>query len=61
VAGEIFNVAGGFVNRMAVVNTVGFHDPKLSVETVAERFGEVMAVMFDAQPRVVDVPVAQTS
>jgi len=33
----------------------------LTVETVAERFGEVMAVTLDAQPQVVAVPVARAS
>jgi len=61
VTGETFNVAGGFVNRMAIVNTVGFHDPSLTVETVAERFDDVMAITPDAQPQVVAVPLAQTS
>ena len=61
VTGETFNVAGGFVNRMAIVNTVGIHDPGLTVETVAERFGEVMAVTPDAQPQLIAVPLAQTS
>jgi len=61
VTGETFNVAGGFVSRMAISNTAGFHDPELTVETVAERFGEVMAVTPDAQPQVVAVPVARAS
>jgi len=54
-------VAGGFVSRMAIVNTAGFRDPELTVETVAERFGEVMAITPDAQPQVVAVPVARAS
>jgi hypothetical protein len=33
----------------------------LTVETVAERFGEVMAVTPDARPQVVAVPVARAS
>jgi len=36
VTGETFNVAGGFLSRMAIVNTAGFHDPELTVETVVD-------------------------
>jgi hypothetical protein len=61
VTGETFDVAGGFVSRMAIVNTAGFHDPELTVETVAELSGEVMAVTPDARPQVVAVPVARAS
>lgn len=42
VTGETFNVAGGFVNRLAIVNSDGFHDPELSIESVASRWDEVM-------------------
>ncbi|SFT00086.1 SDR family NAD(P)-dependent oxidoreductase [Saccharopolyspora flava] len=48
VTGEVFNVAGGAVNRMAVVNTAGIHDAALTPEIVAERFDEVMAITPDA-------------
>ncbi|MEU5844529.1 SDR family NAD(P)-dependent oxidoreductase [Rhodococcus sp. NPDC047139] len=53
VTGEVFNVAGGIVNRLALVNTVGIHDPDLTVDTVAERFEEIMAITADAVPQVV--------
>lgn len=53
VTGEVFNVAGGIVNRLALVNTVGIHDPALTVETVAEQFEQIMAVTPDAAPQVV--------
>ncbi|MEE2031120.1 SDR family NAD(P)-dependent oxidoreductase [Rhodococcus chondri] len=53
VTGEVFNVAGGIVNRLALVNTVGIHDPSLTVDTVAERFDEIMAISPDAMPQVV--------
>ncbi|MFV9432031.1 SDR family NAD(P)-dependent oxidoreductase [Rhodococcus aetherivorans] len=53
VTGEVFNVAGGIVNRLALVNTVGIHDPGLTVETVAERFEDIMAITADAVPQVV--------
>lgn len=53
VTGEVFNVAGGFVNRLALVNTTGFMDPELTVESVAERFDEVMAITPEAAPQVV--------
>lgn len=56
VTGEVFNAAGGAVSRMAVLTTAGFHDPALTVETVAERFDEVMAITPEAQPAVVAVP-----
>ncbi|MGW4119615.1 SDR family NAD(P)-dependent oxidoreductase [Nocardia sp. NPDC004711] len=51
--GEVFNVAGGIVNRLALVNTVGIHDPGLTVETVAERIDEIVAITPDATPQVV--------
>ncbi|MGW5381211.1 SDR family NAD(P)-dependent oxidoreductase [Nocardia sp. NPDC003963] len=53
VTGEVFNVAGGIVNRLALVNTVGIHDPGLTVETVADRFGAVMAITPEAIPQLV--------
>ena len=51
--GEVFNVAGGIVNRLALVNTVGIHNPSLTVETVAEQWEQIMAVTPDAIPQVV--------
>ncbi|MDX3191696.1 SDR family NAD(P)-dependent oxidoreductase [Streptomyces sp. MN03-5084-2B] len=56
VTGEVFNAAGGAVNRLALVTTTGIQDPALTVETVAERFGEVMAITPDAQPAIVAAP-----
>ncbi|MCD2112910.1 SDR family NAD(P)-dependent oxidoreductase [Rhodococcus rhodochrous] len=53
VTGEVFNVAGGIVNRLALVNTVGIHDPDLTVDTVAERIEDIMAITTDAVPQVV--------
>lgn len=53
VTGEVFNVAGGFVNRMAVVNSAGFHDPELTVETISTRFEEIMAMPEGSQVQVV--------
>ncbi|MGQ4267479.1 SDR family NAD(P)-dependent oxidoreductase [Nocardiopsis changdeensis] len=53
VTGEVFNAAGGTVNRMAVVNTAGISDPDLTPETLAARIDEVMAVTADAVPQVV--------
>jgi len=53
VTGEVFNVAGGIVNRLALVNTVGIHDPALTVETVAEQFEQIMAITPQAVPQVV--------
>ncbi|WP_200826129.1 SDR family NAD(P)-dependent oxidoreductase [Kibdelosporangium aridum] len=61
VTGEVFNAAGGAVSRMAVVNTAGIHDPALTIETVAERFDEVMALTPEAQPAVVAVPEPHTT
>ncbi|MFC4562384.1 SDR family NAD(P)-dependent oxidoreductase [Nocardiopsis mangrovi] len=57
VTGEVITAAGGMVNRMAVVYTAGIHDPGLTVETVAERFDEVMAVTPEAVPQVVATQV----
>ncbi|WP_280218191.1 SDR family NAD(P)-dependent oxidoreductase [Nocardia neocaledoniensis] len=53
VTGEVFNVAGGIVNRLALVNTAGIHDPALTVETVAEQFEKIMAITPQAVPQVV--------
>ncbi|MFD4407524.1 SDR family NAD(P)-dependent oxidoreductase [Nocardia sp. NPDC058499] len=53
VTGEVFNVAGGIVNRLALINTVGIHDRGLTVETVAERFDTIMAITPEAIPQVV--------
>lgn len=53
VTGEVFNVAGGIVNRMAIVNTVGIHDPGLTLETVAEQFEQIMAITPEAIPQVI--------
>ncbi|MBF6353079.1 SDR family NAD(P)-dependent oxidoreductase [Nocardia higoensis] len=53
VTGEVFNVAGGIVNRLALVNTVGIHDPGLTVETVAEQFEQIMAITPEALPQLV--------
>ncbi|QFU92515.1 SDR family NAD(P)-dependent oxidoreductase [Amycolatopsis sp. YIM 10] len=61
VTGEVFNVAGGAVSRMAVVTTTGIHDPALTVETVAERFDEVMAITPDAQPQAITAPQPHTT
>ncbi|WP_413098284.1 SDR family NAD(P)-dependent oxidoreductase [Streptomyces sp. Inha503] len=43
VNGEVFNVAGGQVNRMVMVNTTGITDPGLTPETVAERIDEILS------------------
>ncbi|MEU1525484.1 SDR family NAD(P)-dependent oxidoreductase [Nocardia rhamnosiphila] len=56
VTGEVFNVAGGIVNRLAILNTVGIHDPALTVETVAEQFEQIMAITPQAVPQVVAPP-----
>src|SRR5690606_482994 len=53
VTGEVFNVAGGIVNRLALVNTVGIHDPGLTVESVADRFDTIMAITPEAVPQLV--------
>lgn len=61
VTGEVFNVAAGGVNRMAILSTVGFVDPDLTIEAVSERFTEVMAITPEAVPQVVgphEVPVS---
>jgi hypothetical protein len=51
--GEVFTAAGGIVNRMAIVNTAGIYDPELTVETVAARFDEVMALPDGVDAQVV--------
>ena len=61
VTGEVFNVAGGFVNRMAIVNSAGFHDPGLTIESVASRFDEVMAMPEGSQVQLVATPEVPTS
>ena len=53
--GETFTVAAGIVSRMVMVNTVGIHDRQLTVETVAERWDEVMALTEAAQPQLVNL------
>lgn len=61
VTGEVFNVAGGIVNRLALVNTVGIHDPNLTVETVAASFEQIMTITPEAIPQIVapaEMPVS---
>lgn len=53
VTGEVFNVAGGAVNRLAVVNTTGIHDSVLTPETVANRIDEVIAITPQAAPQTI--------
>jgi NAD(P)-dependent dehydrogenase (short-subunit alcohol dehydrogenase family) len=55
VTGEAFNVAGGMVNRMAVVNTQGIYDTELTVESIASSFDQIMTINEAAQPQVVAV------
>ncbi|MFJ8111007.1 SDR family NAD(P)-dependent oxidoreductase [Streptomyces sp. NPDC096132] len=57
VTGEVFNVAGGLVNRMVMVNTTGIVDPELTPESVAERIEEILGT-DGAQP--VDLMLPQT-
>lgn len=54
--GEVFNVAGGAVNRMAIVNTAGIYDADLTIEKVAAGWDAVMAVDERSQPQVVAAP-----
>jgi NAD(P)-dependent dehydrogenase (short-subunit alcohol dehydrogenase family) len=61
VTGEVFNAAGGAVSRLAVVTTAGIHDTALTVETVAERFADIMALTPDAQPAVIAAPQPHTT
>ncbi|WP_127783702.1 SDR family NAD(P)-dependent oxidoreductase [Rhodococcus sp. X156] len=56
VTGEVFNVAGGFVNRMAIVNSAGFHDPELSIESVAANVDQVMTLPEGSLVQTVPVP-----
>ncbi|MET7896550.1 SDR family NAD(P)-dependent oxidoreductase [Streptomyces mirabilis] len=56
VTGEVFNVAGGLVNRMAVVATAGIHDPELTPEKVAVGWDQIMTVDERAQPQMVALP-----
>ncbi|WEH13026.1 SDR family NAD(P)-dependent oxidoreductase [Streptomyces sp. VNUA24] len=58
VNGEVFNVAGGLVNRMVMVNTTGIVDPDLTPETVAERIEEILGT-DGAQPVAMMLPQAQ--
>ncbi|ABH00027.1 probable short-chained dehydrogenase (plasmid) [Rhodococcus jostii RHA1] len=51
--GEVFNVAGGTVNRLALLNTVGITDPNLSVESVASRIDEIMAITAEANSQII--------
>ncbi|WP_338889143.1 SDR family NAD(P)-dependent oxidoreductase [Rhodococcus sovatensis] len=53
VTGEVFNVAGGGVNRLALLNTTGITDPDLTIEVVAERFEDIMAITPQAIPQVI--------
>lgn len=61
VTGEVFSAAGGTVSRTAVVTTKGIHEAKLTVEALAERFDEVMALTPDARPEVVGAPPSPAS
>ena len=61
VTGEVFNAAGGGVNRLAFVNTTGIADPNLTLETVASRFDEIMAITPDAIPQVISAEPASVS
>jgi NAD(P)-dependent dehydrogenase (short-subunit alcohol dehydrogenase family) len=56
VSGEVFNAAGGSVSRLALVTTRGIHEPDLTIETVADRFDEIMALTSEARPESVTVP-----
>jgi len=59
--GEVFNVAGGIVNRMAVVNTAGIYDSRLTPEKVAAGWDQVMTVDGSATPQVVALPEVPAS
>ena len=41
------------MNRLALVNTVGIHDPGLTIESIAESFDQIMAITPEAIPQVV--------
>ncbi|MEU8820602.1 SDR family NAD(P)-dependent oxidoreductase [Actinoplanes sp. NPDC048796] len=56
VSGELFNAAGGTVNRAVVVTTTGITDPDLTIETVARGFDQIMALTPDARPDLVAFP-----
>jgi len=43
VSGECFDTAGGKVSRTVVARNAGFTDPAHTIETLAERWSEVMA------------------
>ena len=60
VTGEVFNVAGGSVNRLAIVHSAGFHDPELSLESVAARLEEAMVMPEGSQVQTVSVPEPAT-
>jgi NAD(P)-dependent dehydrogenase (short-subunit alcohol dehydrogenase family) len=47
VTGECFDVMGGEVRRTYLAQTAGFTDPNLTVETIAERWREVMGAPRD--------------
>jgi len=58
VTGEVFNAAGGGVNRLVVANTAGINDADLTPETVAERLDEIMAVgAVEPTPLMLPTPV----
>jgi NAD(P)-dependent dehydrogenase (short-subunit alcohol dehydrogenase family) len=61
VTGEVFNVAGGIVNRLAVINTAGIYDTELTVEKVAAGFEQVMAMPSGAEAQVVAPAALPTS
>jgi NAD(P)-dependent dehydrogenase (short-subunit alcohol dehydrogenase family) len=48
VTGECFDVMGGEVRRTYLAQTQGFADRNLTVETIAQRWGEVMGEPRDA-------------
>jgi NAD(P)-dependent dehydrogenase (short-subunit alcohol dehydrogenase family) len=52
VTGECFSAAGGSVKRVYLAETQGIADPQLSIESLAERFDEVMA---EAGARIVGI------
>ncbi|MEV3964204.1 SDR family NAD(P)-dependent oxidoreductase [Nocardia sp. NPDC050193] len=54
--GEVLNVAAGRVSRLAIFKTAGIFDPGLTVETVAERLAEIVAVTPDAVEQFVAPP-----
>ena len=58
VSGECIEAVGGEVRRVYLAQTAGFSDRDLSLETVAERWDEVMA---GAQGTVIDCAAMDTS